>query len=648
MLDYHCCKVYRLETRLGELHQQIQDNVEFDFQKHTHRIERPVERLAALENIIRLLSIDSRNNTIVRSDNLISVITKARGDFDADTYGSDILTRHLSHLAWLASAKASIQTLAAVSKILSDNVLLLNEEIRYWEDVLQFDWFVGLYALQISPLNMWNSTRSFSQIKKKERLPDYAADSLAVRPRPAQREWSRFYASVQQYVSPGLCSFRVGLLSFFNGSKIHIQWKKRKLKLMRDFNAGAVGLLVEECLSFDADTRSTSGGGESLNDDLCRTVRASVGLMKSLLRNVGDGNQTLEHANRLVANGDRASCKAHYSAGNGALEPRDILDELLYILSDLLPKYRHISAGSIREFGRPSPAVRYWLPASLALISAATSLKLAKDVGPVLIESLLNLGNTAFGFWKNWVVHPMWKLVRTIRHDEKSDIALMSQNSLETDRASLERMVVDFVLDRDVQSHPDSFANTVAEKVREGDLTPVLKAYEKDMRSPLIGTLRGDLVRALLIQIQKTKVDVEIAMSGIDALLKSQELVFGFVGLTPGLLISYALIRWFSGLLGNRKGFRMGRRQNDLRFALRNIHRILSTSVATVDGHLSYKNHGLLVCNAEILLNKAHAMLKGEDFRVFNEDVSDLINENQADKQLQIVERMAWTYSKWT
>jgi nuclear-control-of-ATPase protein 2 len=40
--------------------------------------------------------------------------------------------------------------------------------------------------------------------------------------------------------------------------------------------------------------------------------------------------------------------------------------------------------------------------------------------------------------------------------------------------------------------------------------------------------VRGDLVRALLIQIQKTKVDVEIAIGGIDALLKSQELVFGF------------------------------------------------------------------------------------------------------------------------
>jgi nuclear-control-of-ATPase protein 2 len=84
------------------------------------------------------------------------------------------------------------------------------------------------------------------------------------------------------------------------------------------------------------------------------------------------------------------------------------------------------------------------------------------------------------------------------------------------------------VLDRGEHSNPAEPTDFIADKVREGDLTPVLRAYEKDLRTPFVGTVRGDLVRALLIQIQKTKVDVEVAMSGIDALLKSQELVFGY------------------------------------------------------------------------------------------------------------------------
>lgn len=42
--------------------------------------------------------------------------------------------------------------------------------------------------------------------------------------------------------------------------------------------------------------------------------------------------------------------------------------------------------------------------------------------------------------------------------------------------------------------------------VRQGDLTPVLRIYEQDIKSPLSSLVRGSLVRSLLIQIQKTKV----------------------------------------------------------------------------------------------------------------------------------------------
>jgi len=146
-------------------------------------------------------------------------------------------------------------------------------------------------------------------------------------------------------------------------------------------------------------------------------------------------------------------------------------------------------------------------------------------------------------------------------------------------------------------------------------LTSVLRVYERDLRHPFVGTMRGDLVRALLIQIQKTKVDVEIAIGGIDALLKSQELVFGFVGLTPGILVSYATLRWIAGAFGNRKGLRRGKKKNEtiralryiilfpklrpgLNWLLRAIDRVLTASSPTPTGTLSYKYRGLLICEA--------------------------------------------------
>lgn len=126
------------------------------------------------------------------------------------------------------------------------------------------------------------------------------------------------------------------------------------------------------------------------------------------------------------------------------------------------------------------------------------------------------------------MIEPTKKVIGTIRHDESSEISIMSKRSLDVDRASLERMVVDFAIDTPAGSSLSaSQIESIKANIQEGDLSPVLRVYEKELQSPLYGTLRGNLIRALLIQVQKTKVDIEVAMGGIDSLLKSQELVFG-------------------------------------------------------------------------------------------------------------------------
>ncbi|GKZ40056.1 nuclear control of ATPase protein 2, partial [Aspergillus brasiliensis] len=185
-----------------------------------------------------------------------------------------------------------------------------------------------------------------------------------------------------------------------------------------------------------------------------------------------------------------------------------------------------------------------------------------------------------------------------------------------------------------MNNYDASDTQIITAKVREGDLTPVLKAYENDLRSPFVGTIKGDLVRALLIQIQKTKVDVEIAIGGIDALLKSQELVFGFIGLTPGIMVSYAALRWLHSLLGSRKGLRMGKQQDEMRHALRIVHRTLTSSAPNPGGVLAFRDYGLLICNAEVLLSKARIMLKGADLRSFQEDINELVERDTVDRQL--------------
>lgn len=61
-------------------------------------------------------------------------------------------------------------------------------------------------------------------------------------------------------------------------------------------------------------------------------------------------------------------------------------------------------------------------------------------------------------------------------------------------------------LARDSLKYTPDQLETLAAKVRVGDLTPVMQIYEEDIRSPVRSALTGTLLRNLFIQLQKAKV----------------------------------------------------------------------------------------------------------------------------------------------
>jgi len=80
----------------------------------------------------------------------------------------------------------------------------------------------------------------------------------------------------------------------------------------------------------------------------------------------------------------------------------------------------------------------------------------------------------------------------------------------------------------------------------------------------------------------------------------------------------------------------------------RNLDRILNASVPTSNGMLSYKDHGLLLCEVHVLRQRATLVLPGNVHREFLEDVNDLVNIHIGiERQLRVVQRIRWAYSKW-
>jgi nuclear-control-of-ATPase protein 2 len=480
-----------------------------------------VESISQLQDVINSLSVTSKSQPLLPPSRLVDLLSgPAFSRLQVQTAVSAGHSPQISDYVWIVAAKAAVQASGLVMNTLLDQTLQLHDETYYWGETLGSIWYSGLYAVQKSPKQLfrWTKDAYVSQTYR-------GALSISAR-------WSQFYQIVRQNAwKLGGYSIRAHLLSPVRSCRAEMRQKRDLLLTMKDLHTSSLGLLMEGWQSFEAND-SANPSAEALSSEWRDAIYRAVVLIEAIFQQLAlePTMQELEQGILTALDKDSGKVQSRTQGENPVLKPLDLIERLVRVLRDKLPNHAISVSQFIRRHGRPSCLVRFWLPVSVAIFTGSTSMRFLANRQKDIVQWIVNIGSTTVDFWGNWVVDPIRKLIGTIRHDEKSEIAIMSKSSLLADRASLERMVVDFVRDRPELSQgvlDDTTA--IVNSVKEGDLTPVLRAYERDLRSPFVGTVKGDLIRALLIQIQKTKVDVEIAISGIDALLKSQELVFGYV-----------------------------------------------------------------------------------------------------------------------
>ena len=512
---------------------------------------RDLARVQALQSIIKSLSAASSSQPLLLKSSLRFLLQQAQALRAEATTNSEDQARgaYEQELEWLLVSKATTQTYGLILNTLLEQTIPLSNDIWYWDEVLGSYSYTGLYTIQTSPLRFWGWSKDI-YLDARERL-----DALRGNGEESTREtnslsdrWRQFYGLVKDSIRDrSIADMQSKVMSPLTMCRTEAREKQKNLKKLRELSASGLGVLMDEGLTFDMDDddstltkiRSNNGSKEEWKS----IVSKSVALMETVLRNITTLEAGVNEFEDLVFTTVEDDPEIVQSADEMASRPQILAGKLQQILDVHMPNHVIGSKKLAQEYGKPSRLIRYWLPAGLLFLSSSTLLRIAVNRKAEILTWVRDVGTTTMDFWYNWVVEPVKKVIGTIRHDKDSEIAIMSKESLQGDRASLERMVVDFAVD-----NPNTTTGTplteadiaiIRAKVREGDLTPVLRAYERDLRKPFMGTVRGDLVRALLIQIQKTKVDVEVAIGGIDALLKSQELVFGYGYLSGPFTIVY-------------------------------------------------------------------------------------------------------------
>ncbi|KAJ6262867.1 hypothetical protein Dda_1424 [Drechslerella dactyloides] len=673
----------------------------------------PSLRIARLRTIIQSLS--STSSAVLTPQQILTLLAAADvsitpiTDEDADA----ITTReeqqaYLEHeLSWLVVSKAAIQTYGVILRSLVDETLPLSDDIYYWDEVLASYRYTLLYSLQTSP---WRLARFATDVYHDARArferredgddvtvnADVEGDTTATA--GLSQSVLRFYSLIRtSFRERSLSALNTRLVSPFALITHTIHQKHANISKLRAMQASALGVLMNESLTFDT---------EDDREDWKGVVERSIVLMENVVKNVCDIGQVggVEQFEDLVFTGssdgvgefddvafeDGVGGENTDGGGGGSatgasgvgvtrrgstlgISTSSLLDgkketvipyvlslKLQEMLQKHLPKQESLSLEIMRENGRPSAVVRYWIPVTALFLSSGTLLRVLVNRREAIQTWVRELGETLVDFWANWVVDPIRRIISTIRTGEDVEAALMTRESLVSDRESLERMVVDFVVDNPATAAADNTTSLTAaqiavirESVKQGDLTPVLRVYEQDLKKPIRGAVTGELLRSLLIQIQKTKVDVEVAVSGIDNMLKSQQLLFGMLGLTPGVLILVGTTRWVRGAWGGRRGMKRSEARARMVRILRHIDRILSTSAAfraTVGGRerggstLTFKEHGLLLCEIHVLRELAGYVLpRGVVMKEFLEDLEELGSiKNGVLAQRGVVERVRW------
>jgi nuclear-control-of-ATPase protein 2 len=472
-------------------------------------------------------------------------------------------SQYETDVEWLLVGKATVQTYGLLMSTLLDQIIPLSDDIWYWDEILTSYPHSFIYTVQTSPLRVWRWTREVyyesldrfqrlyrdeiaGQASETDGLASEQEGGSAAAHRPGRfsslypelsKHWRQFYGIVRQSIAErSIGNIQRRILSRVDIGRSEARHKQARLRKLREMTATGLGVLLDEGLNFGA-------ADETNSDEWKGMLERSVALMDMILHSVLSLDISVSEFEDKVFAGvqEDPELSIHIEDSHPAERPAVLARRLLGLLEASLPYHRVAASEVASENGRPSRIVRYWLPAAALLVSSSTILRILINRQDDIINWVRDFGATARDFWFNWVIEPVRKIVGTIRHDDNSEFAIMSRDSLKADRDSLERMVVEFAIDNpDIavgnSAITDGQIVEIRSKVKEGDVTPVLKAYEKDLRRPIVGAVSGELVRSLLIQVQKTKVDLEVALSGIDALLKSQELVFGFVGLTPGVL----------------------------------------------------------------------------------------------------------------
>ncbi|KAF9289825.1 Nuclear control of ATPase protein 2 [Mortierella alpina] len=545
-------------------------------------------------------ALDLRSGSVPPMERVFLEIEKVEALLATEATGG----KHTSTMEHLFLAKCTVAVYLNLLDIILNATLPLSNEIEYWQSLRDSPTWRLLYIVQTSPHRLFSLTRSVV-VSTRDHL-----DSLIETAEDKERR-TRLLQVIQyfpEFLKKHLISQPV---SFPVAIHYEISSHRKQLQRIKEYQAECLGLLAEQGLNLNAEhfedstLSSPSSSSVSLSSTSENTQRAEKFVQDQISKTVCLMERVLDKASKDThhltdpqqqkvpsRNAARSLTMLGNLHGVSSLSNKETLEHLKDLIQIQIPRYVEETEKQAEKFHRPSWLTRIWIPALIGYFGLKYGLRYVSEHRADLDEFLEEAWDTAKRFVTDWVWEPSVRVMAIIRHtDDQGSLQMLGNESLKSDIASLERMVLDFGKEHYRMGQEDLAA--LSQAVHNGDISVVMRAYEHELKTPLKGAVAGHLVQTLLIQVQKTKVDVEVAMAALDKLLKANELNFAFLAVGPSLLLLWAVSAQAKSSWQKIAGRNLGVVSLQMKNSLRQVEKLLNLASSECDGHSNVQeSHG--------------------------------------------------------
>ncbi|XWS73678.1 hypothetical protein CRYUN_Cryun02cG0149100 [Craigia yunnanensis] len=202
----------------------------------------------------------------------------------------------------------------------------------------------------------------------------------------------------------------------------------------------------------------------------------------------------------------------------------------------------------VAKHQKPRRVTRYWIRYTCGAVGLSVCsfwlLRHSRLMGSSDIDNWIREAReSTVSFFTDHVEQPLLsirdELLDTFKKRQKG---VMDMEEVQLTSNSLHRMLLAFSEQTKGKKFPENAAD-------QEMLEIVMSRYEKELMHPIQNLLNGELARALLIQVQKLKLDIEMAMLELDQILRANEINFAILAALPAFFLSLGLIvvvrAWF-------------------------------------------------------------------------------------------------------